>query len=91
MSALILSAMLCSAAAPDPDRQEKLDVIRLVAALSQSVFVSAVKDVARGKKPPVKLIKPGIDLAVAYESRIECWLFGSTELLHVMRGFLENR
>jgi hypothetical protein len=95
MSALVLSAMVLCAdpihPPYDPDQSERIRVLSILVDLSSSIFHSTVIEVVRGSQPSSKLFKRGIDVAVAGESRIECWLFGSTELLKRTKAFLKDR
>ena len=84
MNALILSAMLCGSAEPDDrsllnsEEQKRIAIHSVILDLRASIFYSRLLDVVQGKQPPVKILKSGVNLAIAYETRIELRLFGST-------------
>jgi hypothetical protein len=97
MTALILSVMMCGSPDTDgpprlsPGVEQRIAVLNIIVELSEANFRTTLFDSLRGKRLRGNLIKRGIDLAVAYESRFEYWLAGSTKLLHASAGILANR
>src|SRR5438105_399420 len=97
MPASILAALMlfspCAAEPPpsllllNSDHQERIDNQNLILQLSGSIFLSRLRHVATGKQSPKKLIKSGLDLIVACESRFEVWVFRSTKFQNATRDF----
>jgi hypothetical protein len=90
---MILAAMMCgSPCATDlpfvnEERQERIETLNLVVMLSEANFQATLLD----KRPRGNLFKRSIDLAVASETRLEWWIFGSTKIMNASRSFLANR